>query len=313
MKLVTFKCGNTTSCGILTNSGIIYIPASIDRPNPPRSVKHILTQSTPCLNELYVLADTAKNFVPLDRVTLLAPIPNPGKLLALAGNYRKHIIEAGKKLGLAESPRTTTVPRPFLMPDNVVSGNDAIIPWPDYSDQVDHEIELAAVIGKTCRCVSPQQALDYVGGYTIANDISARSVTFKENRTPRPWDEFFDWLNGKWSDGFFPLGPCIVTADEIKNPQDLQLELKVNGETRQNANTSEMIFTVADTVSFISHLMTLQPGDIIATGTPEGVAMGTGKWLNPGDNIECTIEKIGTLKNKIGPKPKSLYKPLKPK
>jgi len=310
MKLVTFKRENTTSCGILTENGIIDIPASIDRPNRPRSVKHILTLGTPCLNELYVLADTAKNFITLDSITLLAPIPKPDKLLALAGNYRKHIIEAGRKLGLTDSPRTTTVPRPFLMPPNVVTGNDTTIPWPTYSDQVDHEIELAIVIGKTCRCVTPQQALDYVGGYTIANDISARSVTFKENRTERPWDKFYDWLNGKWSDGFLPLGPCITTADEITNPQDIELELKVNGETRQKSNTKEMIFTVADTISFISHIMTLTPGDIIATGTPEGVAMGTGKWLNPGDQIECTIQKIGTLKNKIGPKPKHLYTPL---
>lgn len=311
MKLVTFKRENTTSCGILTDNGIIDIPASVDHPNPPRSVKQILSWGAPCLNELYVLADTATDFIPTSSVTLLAPIPKPDKLLALAGNYRKHIIEAGRKLGLADSPRTTTVPRPFLMPPNVVTGNDTTIPWPAYSEQVDHEIELAIVIGKTCRCVTPQQALDYVGGYTIANDISARSVTFKDGRTERPWDEFYDWLNGKWSDGFLPLGPCITTADEITNPQDIELQLKVNGETRQKSNTKEMIFTVADTVSFISHIMTLTPGDIIATGTPEGVAMGTGKWLEPGDHIECTIQKIGTLKNKIGPKPQHLYKPLK--
>lgn len=311
MKLVTYRVATRTTCGILTKNGIIDIPASLNRPNVPRSVKHILTLGTPFLNELNVLADSAIEFIPVDQVTLLAPIPKPGKLLALAGNYRKHIIEAGRKLGLADSPGTTTVPRPFLMPSTTVTGPDTTVPWPDFSDRVDHEIELAIVIGKTCRCVTPQQALDYVGGYTIANDISARSVSFKEGRTERPWDEFYDWLNGKWSDGFLPLGPCIVTADEFGNPQDIELELKVNGETRQNSNTKEMIFSIADTVSFISHLMTLEPGDIIATGTPEGVAMGTGKWLNPGDHIECTIEKIGTLKNKIGPKPKNLYKPLK--
>ena len=310
MKLVTYKRENSTSCGILTQKGIIDIPSSIDRPDPPRSVKQILKLGRPCLNELYVLADAAKRFIPLDDVTLLAPIPTPGKLLALAGNYKKHILEAGKKLGLAESPRNTTVPRPFIMPSTAVTGNDAKIPWPDYSDQVDHEIELAVVIGKTCRCVPPRRALDYVGGYTIANDISARSVTFKENRAQRPWDEFFDWLNGKWSDGFFPLGPCITTADEFGDPQDADLQLKVNGQTRQSANTRDMIFPVADIISFLSHLMTLEPGDIIATGTPEGVAMATGKWLSPGDKIECTIDRIGTLKNKIGPKPQHLYKPL---
>jgi len=310
MKLVTYKCENKISCGILTDNGIIDIPSSLSRSDAPRSVKQILALGTPCLNELYVLADTATKFVPTDSVNLLAPIQKPDKLLALAGNYRKHIIEANCKLGLADSPRTTTVPRPFLMPPNVVTGHNTTINWPDFSDQLDHEIELAVVIGKPCRCVTPLRALDHVAGYTIANDISARSVSFKENRTERPWDEFYDWLNGKWSDGFLPLGPCIVTADEFPNPQDVEMELKVNGETRQKANTNDMIFSVAETVSFISHLMTLQPGDIIATGTPEGVAMGTGKWLNPGDKIECKIQGIGTLKNKIGPKPKNLYKPL---
>lgn len=310
MKLVTFKRENKVSCGILTKNGIIDIPSSFSRPNITRSIKHILNLGTPCLNELNVLADTAREFIPLEDVTLLAPIPKPDKLLALAGNYRKHIIEAGRKLGLADSPGTTTVPRPFLMPSSVVTGNNTTIPWPAFSEQVDHEIELAIVIGKTCHCVSPEEALNYVGGYTIANDISARSVTFKENRTERPWDDFYDWLNGKWSDGFLPLGPCIITADEFGDPQNAELELKVNGETRQKSNTSEMIFTVADTVSFISHLMTLTPGDIIATGTPEGVGMATGKFLNPGDVLECTIQGIGTLTNTIGPKPENLYKPL---
>jgi len=310
MRLVTYKRENSVSCGILTEEGIVDIPSSLDRPDRPRSIKHILTLGKPCINELYVLADSAKDFIPIESVTLLAPIPKPDKILALAGNYTKHIIEAGKKLGLSESPRTTTVPRPFLMPPNVITGTDSTINWPAFSDQVDHEIELAVVIGKTCRCVEAANALDYVGGYTIANDISARSVSFKEGRNERPWDEYFDWLNGKWSDGFLPIGPCLITADDIQNPQDLEMELKVNGETRQKANTKDMIFTVADIVSFASHIMTLTPGDIIATGTPEGVAMGTGKWLEPGDKIECTIEKIGTLKNKIGPKPKQLYKPL---
>lgn len=311
MKLVTFKRENTTSCGILTENGIIDIPSSAHHPNAPRSVKQILAKGAACLKELDALAGTATVFVPVDEVELLAPIHQPDKLLALAGNYRKHIIEAGLKLGLADSPRSTTVPRPFIMPPTVVTGNGTTIPWPAYSEQVDYEIELAAVIGKPCRCVSPEEALDYVGGYTIANDISARSVTFKEDRTDRPWDEFFDWINGKWSDGFLPLGPCIVTADEFGDPQDAEMELKVNGETRQNANTAEMIFPVAETVSFISHLMTLSPGDIIATGTPEGVAMATGNWLKPGDEVECAIEGIGKLKNTIGPKPESLYKPLK--
>jgi len=167
------------------------------------------------------------------------------------------------------------------------------------------------VIGKSAKCISPPEALDYVAGYTIANDISARSVTFKENRKDRPWDEFFDWLGGKWDDGFLPLGPYLVTADEIEDVQNLNLRLTVNGQVRQNANTSQMIFTVADIVSFLSFLMTLEPGDVIATGTPEGVAMATGQFLQPGDKIQCRIENLGTLTNTFGNPPAQFYKPLK--
>jgi 2-keto-4-pentenoate hydratase/2-oxohepta-3-ene-1,7-dioic acid hydratase in catechol pathway len=166
------------------------------------------------------------------------------------------------------------------------------------------------MIGRHAREILPEQAPHYIAGYMIANDISARSVTFKAGRAERPWDEFFDWLNGKWSDGFLPLGPYLVTADEIENPQNLDMELKVNGQIRQKANTSQMIFSVAEIVSFISHLMTLEPGDVIATGTPHGVGMADGRFLQPGDKMECAIQGLGVLVNTLGPKPNTLYQPL---
>ena len=312
MKLLTYICENTVSFGVLTENGIVDIGTCGTDPDRPRSVKQVLANGPDRLKKLSSLADSADTFIPLSSVKLLAPIPNPGKLLALAGNYSKHIIEAGLKLGLADSPRKTTVPRPFLMPPTVVCNPGAEINWPSYSRQVDYEVELAIVIGADARCVSPDEALNYVAGYTIANDVSARSVTFTQNRAKRPWDEFFDWLNGKWSDGFLPLGPCITTADEIGDPQNLSLELKVNGQVRQSENTSQMIFPVADIVSFLSHIMTLNPGDIIATGTPEGVGMATEDFLKPGDEMECTIEKIGTMKNTLGNYPRDFYRPLAP-
>lgn len=309
MKLVTYELTGAISCGILTDNGIVDIPSAFE--NAPASVNEILNRGDECLKKLADLSNSANELVSVEDVKLLAPIPKPDKLLALAGNYRKHILEAGYKLGLSESPHKTTVPRPFIMPPTAVTGNNATIPWPVYSEQLDHEIELAVVIGKSCHCITPNQAPDCIAGYTIANDISARSVTFRENRTERPWDEFYDWLNGKWSDGFLPLGPCLTTADEFGDPQKAEMELKVNGQTRQKANTAEMIFSVTEIVSFISHLMTLNPGDIIATGTTQGVAMATGKWLKPGDQMECKIQGIGKLKNTIGQKPDRLYKPLK--
>jgi 2-keto-4-pentenoate hydratase/2-oxohepta-3-ene-1,7-dioic acid hydratase in catechol pathway len=304
MKLLTFKKGTKQSCGILTNKGVVNLADSF------KDVKEIIAGGNEAFNKIATIIKNNKSFINPSTIEFLAPIPEPGKILALAGNYAKHIAEAGLKLGLSESPRKTTVPRPFLKPNTVINHPNSIIPWPVYSKEIDYEIELAVVIGKEAKCISPQQAREIIGGYTIANDVSARSVTFKQGREKRPWDEFYDWLNGKWADGFLPLGPCIVTSDEIENPQNLQMTLKVNGEIRQNANTSEMIFDVYEIVSFLSFIMTLEPGDIIATGTPEGVAMATGNFLKEGDKIECTIEKIGTLTNTIGPKPEDFYEPL---
>jgi 2-keto-4-pentenoate hydratase/2-oxohepta-3-ene-1,7-dioic acid hydratase in catechol pathway len=304
MKLVTFKKDTKVSCGVLTNKGIVDLTGTF------RSIKQILAGGAENTEKIQIIVDKCMKFIDPSAVELLAPIPEPGKILALAGNYAKHIIEAGLKLGLTASPQKTTVPRPFLKPNTVINHPNSVIGWPAYSKEIDYEIELVVVIGKQAKCVSPQEAKEVIGGYTIANDVSARSITFKEGREKRPWDEFYDWLNGKWADGFLPLGPCIVTADEIENPQNLQMTLKVNGETRQNANTSDMIFNVYEIVSFLSYMMTLEPGDIIATGTPEGVAMATGNFLKAGDKIECTIEKIGTLVNILGAKPGNFYEPL---
>ncbi|MEN6383673.1 MAG: fumarylacetoacetate hydrolase family protein [Phycisphaerales bacterium] len=304
MKLITFKNNGIFSFGALTNKGIVDLSSGF------RDVTEIISDYPDNVEKAKSIINKNTSFLNPHIVDLLAPIPKPGKILALAGNYAKHIIEAGLKLGLTASPRQTTVPRPFIKPSTVINHPNAIIPWPPYSKEIDYELELAIVIGKTAKCVSSEDAKKYIAGYTIANDVSARSVTFKQGREKRPWDEFYDWLNGKWADGFLPLGPCIVTADEIGDPNNLKMTLKVNDEIRQDANTADMIYNVYDTVSFLSHLMTLQPGDIIATGTPEGVAMATGNFLKAGDEIECYIEKIGTLTNTLGPKPEKFYEPL---
>jgi 2-keto-4-pentenoate hydratase/2-oxohepta-3-ene-1,7-dioic acid hydratase in catechol pathway len=278
MKLVTYSRNQSVSCGILADDRIIDIPALWPGPNPPRTVIQILKKGPAGLEKLRRLAESPDVATPLDAVKLLAPIPRPPKIIALAGNYAKH--------------------------DQ--------IPWPPYSETIDYEIELAVVIGKNAKCVGTRDASDYIAGYTIANDISARTVTFKRNRLERPWDDFYDWLNGKWADGFCPMGPCLLTADEVRDVHNLNLTLKVNDSVRQNANTEQMIYTVPDIVSFLSHLMTLEPGDIIATGTPAGVALATGDFLQPGDRIDATIEKLGTLTNTLGQRPEEFYVPLTP-
>jgi 2-keto-4-pentenoate hydratase/2-oxohepta-3-ene-1,7-dioic acid hydratase in catechol pathway len=310
MRLITYLRNQSISCGILTSTGVVDISSAWRGPNPPRTVKEILQRGSSCLDKLTQLADLTDTLTPLESVKLLAPILRPGKVIALAGNYVEHIKEAGLKLGLSDSPRKTTVPRPFLMPPTVVIGPDEQIPWPVYSEQIDYELELAVVIGKKDKCVEPGTAPDVIAGYTIANDVSARSVTFAKNRAKRPWDEFYDWLNGKWADGFLPMGPYLLTADEIPDVQNLNMTLTVNGQVRQKANTSQMIYPVADVVSFLSHIMTLEPGDVIATGTPSGVGFATGNYLQPGDRIECTIEKLGTLTNTLGLRPEKSYEPL---
>lgn len=315
MKLITYLKDDSARPGVLTDNGILDIASAWDESNPPQSILEILQRDPECISKLAELAGSVKYLIPHESVRLLAPIPRPGKIIALAGNYSKHIKEAnlsrGFKLGLSDSPRATTVPRPFIMPSTAVANPGDEIPWPVYSETIDYELELAVVIGKKAKCIDGGDAGDFIAGYTIVNDVSARSVTFSAGRKERPWDDFYDWLNGKWADGFCPMGPYVLTADEIEDVQNLDMKLKVNGEVRQDAGTSQMIYPVADIVSFVSHIMTLEPGDIIATGTPSGVAMATGNFLKAGDKIEASIEKLGTLANTLGKKPEKFYTPLK--
>jgi len=303
MKLIRFEHDNKVKCGILTDNGIAAIDSA-------KTMLEIIQNA----KDFSQKPKNSDKLINIEDVKILAPIAKPGKILALAGNYKKHIAEAsqkrGFKLGLSDSQRDNTTPRPFMMPSTCITGPDTIIEWPGYSKEIDYEVELAVVIGEKIKCVQPDRAQNAVFGYMIANDVSARSVTFKEKRNPRPWDDFYDWLNGKWADGFCPTGPFILTADEIKDVHALEIELKVNGQTRQKANTAEMIYSVYETISFISHITTLEPGDIILTGTPSGVGVATGNFLKQGDVIECTIEDLGALTNTISPKPDVFYEPL---
>jgi 2-keto-4-pentenoate hydratase/2-oxohepta-3-ene-1,7-dioic acid hydratase in catechol pathway len=231
----------------------------------------------------------------LNRVKVLAPLRRPPKLLALAANYQDHITESGAP----RVDKSRIVPKLFLKPSTSIIGPDEALCLPTVSHETDWELELAVVIGRRCRNVSVDAALDYVFGYTIANDVSARSADWGVQRDENRWNEFFDWLNGKWPDGFAPLGPYIVTADEIPDPQSLDMRLTVNGEQRQRSNTREMIFGVAETIAFASRFMTLEPGDVIETGTPSGVGATTGTFLKGGDVMEAWIDGLGTLRTPV--------------
>ncbi|MBX7258026.1 MAG: fumarylacetoacetate hydrolase family protein [Candidatus Hydrogenedentes bacterium] len=232
--------------------------------------------------------------IPAAELTLLAPLAAPPKILLLAGNYAAHIEEEGK----IALERAETFPYVFMKPATTVNHPNAPIAVPRVSpDSIDYECELGVIIGKRARAVSEEAALEYVAGYTVINDISDRRYKPFPERKPRERDAFFDWLHGKWHDGFFPMGPCMTTARAIPNPQILGLTMHVNGELRQNASTAHMIFPVAAVIEFISRTITLEPGDIIATGTPAGIGMTTGRFLKPGDTLDSTIEGIGTLHN----------------
>ena len=309
MKLASYEHNGRRRYGMVTDAGIVDALACL--PDGPRGVRELLQAGPDAMAALAKAADTADATIPLADIRLLPPVLDPPKLLGLAVNYEAHHNELKRPAPLPTDARHTTTPRPFLMPPTALAGNGDQIAWPVVSEQVDHEVELAVVIGREARDVSVAEALDVVAGYTIANDLSARSMAHADGRTERPKDDFFDWLHGKWPDGFLPMGPWLVTADEVGNAGELGIELSVNGNVRQSANTAHMIFSIAETVSFISHLMTLQVGDVIATGTPSGVAKATGKWLEPGDVVACRIDKLGELSNTIGPRPAGFYTPCR--
>ncbi len=227
------------------------------------------------------------------KAELLVPIPKPNKIFLLAGNYAEHIKEGG---GVA-AERAETFPYVFMKPPSTTLNHPSkpvVVPKVS-PGAIDWELELAVVIGKKCKGVSEAEALKYVAGYTIVNDISNRKFRPNPGRKKRDRDAFFDWLHGKWHDTFCPCGPCIVSADAIPDPQTLPMKLTLNGQTRQDANTSMMIFPLAAVIEFISAMVTLEPGDIISTGTPSGVGNATGTYLKPGDVMHGTIGGIGTL------------------
>lgn len=236
--------------------------------------------------------------IPSSQVRLLVPIARPPKLLLLAGNYAAHVAERG---GVAVE-RAETFPYIFMKPPSTTLTNpgDPILIPKSSPHHIDWECELGVVIGRTCRHVDEDEALDCVAGYTIVNDISDRRFQPNPDRKPRERDKFFDWLHGKWHDTFCPIGPCIASADAVDDPQALALRLAVNGQMKQNASTGQMIFPVAAVVAFVSRLVTLQPGDIIATGTPAGVGSSSGSYLKPGDYVSAFIEGIGNLDNPVG-------------
>ena len=222
--------------------------------------------------------------VALEEARLHAPIARPGKIIAIGLNYEDHAAETG-----AEIPEKPIV---FAKYANTVIGPGEPIRIPPITEQVDYEAELAVVIGRRAKDVLESEALDYVFGYTNANDVSSRDLQFSEGG---------QWTRSKSIDTFCPLGPYLATRDEVTDPQNLYIRAILNGEVVQDGTTSRMIFSVAELVSFLSQGMTLEPGDVIITGTPPGVGMARDPqlWMKPGDEVSIEIEGLGTLTNPV--------------
>ncbi|MBL9092423.1 MAG: fumarylacetoacetate hydrolase family protein [Planctomycetaceae bacterium] len=231
------------------------------------------------------------------KIQLLVPIPTPRKLFLLAGNYNEHIQEGGG----AATERAETFPYVFMKPPTttlVDPGKPIVVPRVS-PGAIDWECELAVVIGERCRHVSESEALKCVAGYTVVNDISDRKFRPNPGRKKREKDAFFDWLHGKWHDSFCPLGPCVASAESIADPQGLEMKLLLNDKVMQNASTRQQIFPVAAVIEFVSNIVTLEPGDVISTGTPAGVGNTTGTYVKPGDTLHASIAGIGTLTSPV--------------
>ena len=220
---------------------------------------------------------------PLDRISFLPPILRPGKIICLGHNYRHHIIEMGSPM--------PAYPVIFAKFANTLIGHQQPIVLPRVSTQVDYEAELMLVIGKTGKDIAPEDAFSYIAGYTLFNDVSVRDY---QKRTVQ-------WLQGKTFDGTGPVGPALVTADEISDPHALEITLRLNGETMQHSTTADFIFDIPTMISYLSQIMTLEPGDVIATGTPSGVgsARTPQVFLQPGDMVEVEITHLGVLQNLV--------------
>lgn len=281
MKLVTYLQAGTKHVGLLSADGTAV------RPLPCPDMNALIESG-----DLAGTAARAGEAIPLDAVRLLAPIPRPRQdIVCLGMNYKAHLEEAAgydagafakeKPVAVYFSKRVTEA----VAPEGFIQSHRGLV------ERLDYEAELAVILGRTARNVKAAEAGDYIFGYTIVNDVSARDVQTGHKQ----------WYFGKSLDGFTPMGPCVVTAEEIPFPPALAISARVNGETRQSSSTSLLINSIAGVLEELTAGMTLLPGTIIATGTPAGVGMGFDppRFLKPGDVVECEIEGIGILRNTV--------------
>lgn len=305
MKLVTFTHNGESRIAALENRKLIDLHAAfkakltsegklraaqIAEAYIPKDMNGFLQGGTESMNLVkdaiaYALTNKseAKLIFEEDEVKIEAPVPSPGKIICVGHNYREHILEMKREL--------PPYPVIFAKFANTVVGPQDNIPFYPISEQLDYEAEFAFVIGKRARNVSKANALEYVAGYTIANDVTYRDI---QRRT-------IQWLQGKTVEGSAPMGPWLITSDELTDPSGLDIVLTVNGEKRQQSNTANLVFSVQYLVAFLSDLMTLEPGDVILTGTPGGVGVARNPqaFLKDGDIVRIEVDQVGVLENRV--------------
>lgn len=274
--------------GVIKNKGAAVITergfALLDKLAFSSSLEQLIFEGNIELEKITDNLKSYNEFIPFQNVELDAPLRNPGKIVAIGLNYIDHASES--KMELPKHPLV------FTKYNSSITGPfDPIIIPSVLTKKVDYEVELAVIIGKKAKNISKENALDYVFGYTIINDVSARDIQFEDGQ----------WVRGKSLDTFCPIGPFIVTADEIRDPQNLQLRCSINGNELQHASTKDMIFGVAELISILSNSFTFEPGDIISTGTPSGVGFirKPPVYLQNGDVMVTEIQQLGKLINKV--------------
>jgi 2-keto-4-pentenoate hydratase/2-oxohepta-3-ene-1,7-dioic acid hydratase in catechol pathway len=273
MRIARFRFDGKISYGIVLGEKVI--PA--EKLGIPETVEEFIASGIKVSPE-------GKEGIPLSKVELLAPLSNPPKIICLGLNYFDHAEEQGR-----EPPKDPVI---FLKPRTSIAGPFEDIPVPfDYTTQVDYEVELAVVIGRKGKRIPEEEAMNYVFGYMVFNDLSARDIQFGDKQ----------WTRGKSLDKFAPMGPWITTRDEIRDPYSLRMRTLVNGEVMQDSSTAKMAIKIPRIISVLSKGMTLEPGDIIATGTPAGVGVfrNPQRFLKPGDIVKVEIENLGFLRNRI--------------
>jgi len=288
LRLIRYVHNKRESYGILKDDGVIDLPSLLrmsgyEAPNTLEAFvsSGLIGEVDRLINEF---SETEASKISMEEVVLRAPILYPPKIICLGLNYRDHVEESG-----AEIPDEPIV---FMKPRTSIIGPEEPIVKPRFVKKLDYEAELAIIIARKGKNIGVSEAADYIFGYTAFNDVSARDIQFKDSQ----------WTRGKSLDTFAPTGPCITTSDQIGDPMDLRIRTRVNGEVRQDSSTSNMIFNVYEIIYHLSRIMTLEPCDIIATGTPGGVAAfmkPKPRFLKAGDIVEIEIEGIGTLRNPV--------------